>query len=403
MAHQDKAPKTEKSRQHWTEKWWRKVFPKSEAYDSDHRWAAQDAYRAGNHDEAIEELKLIVSEEELIQGLSNILVSGYQSLLILWRDSALDASYLPLIDKYLAIAPKEYKEAIRVRMEEIKNYVALNRKQTREEYIETQRGIIGKRLSELMTVRDATVRDNGLADLAMQIYGAELIPDALRVIEHMSFGKHRDKTFATFATSRFHTELDSSLEKFDAIAARIGDTGIRDNAYIEISHYMNAAGVEEVAERLSGPKAKDALYTRHARLHAANIGKLRGTGKEAGEMRVATNYVEKITDPSGRDAAYASMVETMAKNEWAPSEIIPLIREISQGPRNAVALNVINGFLTIGASWNYYRLSSNERKAERTRIHATALDIINLMSDGKEKQSAVTTAGKIARMKSTYY
>lgn len=402
MAHQDAAPKSEKSRQNWAEKWWRKVFPKSELFDGNHRWAAQEAYRAGNHDEAIEELKLIVSEEELIKGLSTILESGYESLLILWRDSRLDASYLPLIEKYLAVAPKKYKETVRVRMEEIKNYVALNRQQTREEYIATQRQIIARRLSELMAEKDIVVRDRGLANLAMLAYGEELIPDALNVIEHMSAGWLRDNTYATFAISRFYGDLGKSLGKFDAIVERIGNAGIRDDAYIEISHYMDAAGVEQIAERLSGPKAKDKLYSKHARLHASKVWKLRGTGKEAGEIGVAVSYAEKVGSPEAKDAAYASVVETMTKNEWAPSEIVPLIAKISQGPRNTVALAVINGFLQIGASWDYYVLSSSERKAERARIHGVALEIINLMSDGKEKRSAVTTAAKIARMRSTF-
>lgn len=402
MAHQDAAPKVENSRQHWTEKWWRRVFPKSELFDSNHRWAAHNAYRSGKHDEAIEELKLIVSEEELIKGLDTILISGYGSLLILWRDSGLDQKYMPLIEKYTAVAPKKYQETIRIRMEEMRNYAALNHRMTREEYIANQKQVIGRRLSELMKLSDVVVRDGGLADLALSCYGEELIPDALSVIENMSPGESRDNTYASFAVSRFHTDLKNSLSKFDAIAAKIVSPRIRDSAYIEISHYMNEQGVEEVASRLSGQKAQDELYSRHARIHSSRIGRLRGTKGAADEMLTATNYAEKVVDPAGKDAAYASMIEILTNNEWAPPEIIPLIAKISQGPRNAVALNVINGFLEIGKSWSYHRLSRSERKSERERIHAVALRIIDLMTDGKEKNSATTAAGKIARMKATW-
>lgn len=367
-----------------------------EAYSYQHYRVAVDFFREGKHDEAIAALQKISVQKILTDALGVILYDGWYGLVIVWKRNNFSEDLGALIERYLDVAPAPYRREVHTGMDAMKTDAALSGTMSREEYIERQRTSARNRAAEIVADTKMTPerKDEALAGVAFRMYGAELIDDAVEIINQISNEQYRDTVLARFAVARF-SDMGNKLTRFDSLVQKIKSVDVRDDAYIEISQYYTYDEMGLIRERLSGQPAIDRLYSFQAR---------RFTGKwvsrrEPENIGIANAAVDKIENTDERDSTIATMLTYLCNGSLVPTEVVPLLVKISWARRDDACLGVVAALYENRRHWRYSNIEKRDREQVNLKIFELAQKITQLIGDDGKKSKAEGLSKKIKTMK----
>lgn len=389
------------------ERFLRKSFPNSEYLNSFLVTRAFNAFRAGDHDAAVAEMREITHKESLERCLKLIILDSWGSLFYKWKEQAYDEKAQKetegLINKYLSVASPQFRKNVLSMMEGVRNERALNPSQTREEYINRVRANTQERMQEILSISDPDVRDAALSNLAIrsQSYGHEVKADVLSVVEKISNPNLRDRTYSDLTRMLFRAgdNFAASIADVEDVYSKIESDKIRDGLIIYFEYYASTTqDIELLASKLSGKPAVDALYSQAAFRRADSMVRS-GKNQRPEQFAYAMMYTSKIEDTDRRDGTLITMGLALIRNEFAPTEVLSIISKISQEKKDVVALDFIKAIRAWGDRWPFSELRSELKEAHRSRMFVLASALKEGIRDTKIASEANKIANQIKKMK----